>query len=168
VFEAGYLCRCLSISTHIAHMVTCLSLVRHPITGHVTHLHPQSESLRGEGDERRDRWERERDRNRTGERDAGGHVRIGQDWSDYWPIGRDWSDWSKRKDPGNDEVPISSSFVDFRQRPLSLARPWKLELQVKGPSHPSSRTPIHSENQAVRKQEWTSCTPNSNSRKSPL
>jgi hypothetical protein len=35
-------------------------------------------------------------------------VRIGQDWSDYWSIGRDWSDWSdwsKRKDPGNDEVP---------------------------------------------------------------
>jgi hypothetical protein len=33
-------------------------------------------------------------------------MRISQDWSDYWSIGRDWSDWSKRKDPGNDEVPV--------------------------------------------------------------
>ena len=63
-------------------------------------------ALTGHSEERRD------GRGTRNRKDARGHVRIGQDWSDYWSIGRDWSDWSdwsKRKDPGNDEVPRSVS-----------------------------------------------------------
>ena len=69
------------------------------------------------------------------ERDARGHVKIGQDWSDwsdYWSIGRIGQNWSKREDPGNDEVPTRPTETHQTVQRQSISEYFKLRCRSTG------------------------------------